>query len=316
MDEVELIRRHAPQVAPPDTAQRRRARLALIAAATVRGRRFFWPLTRPRRTVLVALVIALVAIGLARAPFLLTPADPAAVAALQQAATVAAGGEALVIGDGYLYTKTDALWRFGGGHFQYLRPLVREDWVAADGSGRIREAVGELIFLSEADREAFLAGGFRVYALNEDFGPGGLEPQFDNASLPTQVDALREAVRQRAAASHPWPRTDAQMFVIIGDLLRDPLTPPAVRAALYQVAAGLPGIELLGETTDRIGRPGMAVAMTMHQLQEVIVFDPTTSELLEERTVGLEPYGDTPAPIMWGYATYLEAKIVSEMPAE
>jgi hypothetical protein len=316
MDEVELIRRHAPQVAPPDTGQKRRARLALIAAATVRGRRFSWPLARPRRTVLFALVIALVAIGLARAPFLLTPADPAAVAALQQAATVAAGGEALVIGDGYLYTKRDALWRFqGGDKFMYLRPVLREDWVAADGSGRIREAVGELIFLSEADRKAFLAGGFTVYALNEDFGRGELEPGYDVASFPTDVDGMREVVRHLTVPSDSRP-FEAQMFLTIGDLLRDPLTPPAVRAGLYQVAAGLPGIELLGETTDRIGRPGMAVAMTMHQLQEVIVFDPTTSELLEERTVGLEPYGDTPAPITWGYTTYLEAKIVSEMPAE
>lgn len=288
-----------------------------MAAAATPGRRFTWPLARQRRTVLAAFVVALVVIGLARWPFSFLPPDPAAAAALHQAATVAADSEALVIGDGYLYTRTDALWKFqGGDKFMYLRPLVREFWMAADGSGRIRETVEEPIFLSDSDREAWLAGGFDVFAINEDFGPGGLEPQFDNAALPIQVEALREAVRQLAAASHPWPRTDAQMFVVIGDLLRDPLTPPDVRAALYEVAASLPGIELLGETTDRMGRPGIAVAMTANQLREIIIFDPATSALLEERTVGLEPYGNTAAPITWSYSTYLDSKVVAELPGE
>ena len=37
------------------------------------------------------------------------------------------------------------------------------------------------------------------------------------------------------------------MFVTIGELLRHPFTPPVARAALYEVAASLPGSELLGE---------------------------------------------------------------------
>jgi len=322
MDEIELIRRHAPQVTPPEAERKRQARFALMTAAAAPRRRFAWRVARPRRRVLAALVVAVVAIGVARGPIpFLSTADLAAAAALRQAATVAADAEALVIGEGYIYTKIEALWGFYAADWMYLRPLVREDWVAADGSGRIRENVGELIFLSEADREAWEAGNLTPYALNEDFGPGGLEPQLANASLPTDVDLLREEVRERAAASHPWPRTDSQMFVVIGDLLRDPLTPPAVRAALFEVAADLPGIELLGETTDRIGRPGVAVAMTAFPFtpfhrQQIIIFDPATSVLLEERTVGLWPYGDTPAPITWGYATYLEATVVAELPAE
>ena len=323
MDDVELIRRHAPQVAPPNAERKMRARHALMAAAAVAPkRRTPWSAAPARRTAVLAVVLATVAVVVARGPFsLLAGADPAAAAALRHAATVAAHGEALSLEDGYLYTKKEALWGFYAADWMYLRPLVREDWVAADGSGRIRENVGELIFLSEADREAWEAGNLTPYALNEDFGPGGLEPQLANASLPTDVDLLREEVRERAAASHPWPRTDSQMFVVIGDLLRDPLTPPEVRAALFQVAAGLPGIELLGEMDDRIGRPGVAVAMTAFPFtpfhrQQIIIFDPATSVLLEERTVGLWPYGDTPAPITWGYATYLEATVVAELPAE
>jgi hypothetical protein len=251
----------------------------------------------------------------------MSAADPAAAAALRQAASVAAQAEPLRLEDGYVYTKIEALWGFYTMDWMYLRPLVREDWIAADGSGRIRENVGEPIFLSEADRAAFEASGSTPFALNEDFGPGGLEPQLANALLPTDVDLLREEVRQRAEASHPWPRTDSQMFVVIRDLLRAPLTPPDVRAALFEVAAGLPGIELLGEMDDRVGRPGVAVAMTAFPFtpwhrQEIVIFDPATSVLLEERSVGLASYGDTPAPFLWGYATYLETEIVSKLPAE
>jgi hypothetical protein len=322
MDDVELIRSHAPQAAAPDAERKSQARHALLAAAVAPKRRVHWPAAPARRTAVLAFILATVAVVVVRGPVpFLSGADPAVAAALRQAATVAAQAEALSLEDGYLYTRTEALWGFQAAEWMYLRPLVREDWVAADGSGRIRETLGELIFLSEADREAWEAGDFTPYALNEDFGPGGLEPQFANASLPTDVDLLREEVRQRAAASHPWPRTDSQMFVVIGDLLRDPLTPPAVRAALFEVAAGLPGIKLLGEMADRIGRPGVAVAMTEFPFtpwhrQEIIIFDPATSVLLEERTVALASYGDTPAPFLWGYATYLEAGIVQELPAE
>lgn len=50
--------------------------------------------------------------------------------------------------------------------------------------------------------------------------------------------------------------------------------------------------------------------------QQIIIFDPATSALLEERTVSLAPYWDTRAPFLWGYATYLETEIVPELPAE
>ncbi|MGH2626352.1 MAG: CU044_5270 family protein [Anaerolineales bacterium] len=321
MDDLELIRSLAPQVAAPDAERKSQARQALIATAGAPRRRA-WPAAPARRTTVLAVILAVVAVVVVRWPVpFLSGADPAAAAALRQAATVAAQAGALSLGDGYVYTKTEAMWGFQAADWMYLRPLVREFWMAADGSGRIRETVGELIFLSEADREAWEAGNFTPYALNEDFGPGGLEPQLANASLPTDVDLLREEVRERAAASHPWPRTDSQMFVVIRDLLRDPLTPPDVRAALFEVAAGLPGIELLGEMDDRVGRTGVAVAITAFPFtpwhrQEIVIFDPATSVLLEERSVSLAPYGDTAPPFLWGYATYLEATIVPELPAD
>jgi hypothetical protein len=73
---------------------------------------------------------------------------------------------------------------------------------------------------------------------------------------------------------------------------------PALRAALYQVAASLPGVEYLGPTTDRLGRHGVAVALSHGDAgharsRDVMVFDPTTGLLLqtEERAVDPAQFG-------------------------
>lgn len=50
--------------------------------------------------------------------------------------------------------------------------------------------------------------------------------------------------------------------------------------------------------------------------QEVIIFDPASSALIEERTIWHLPYGDQLPPILWGRATYLESAIVPELPAD
>ena len=321
MDELDLLRRTRPRTPEPSEEQKDRARVALAKRAATSRRRSAWTLTRPRRAALVALAVALLAIGLARGPLgLVFPADPAAAAAFQQAARAAALAEPLDVGDGYVYTKIDAMWAFTSDKFTYLRPLVRDFWLAADGSGRIRETSGEPIFLSEAERDVFVAGGYQVFGVNEDFGPGDGLPHmipglFGVESLPNDVDAVRDMVRGAAEETHPWG-VDAQMFVVIRDLLRDPFTPPETRGVLFEVAASLPAMEFRGEATDRVGRRGVEVAMTSWFQREIVVFDPVTSALLEERTERLLPYGDQWPPITWGYATYLESAVVPALPSE
>jgi hypothetical protein len=313
MDEVDLIRELAPAVAPPDSARKDQARASLHGAMSARRRR--WPSFRPRRAVVLALATGFLALALARGPFFWTlTADPAATAALEDAATVAAQApRPLEIGDGFVYTKTDALWAFSSAEWTYLRPLVREFWIAADGSGRIRESVEEPIFLSEGERQTWLAGNFDVSAINEDFGPGELSSGYP--PLPADVEELRDIVRELAEGSQRRP-IELGMFVYIGDFLRDPLTPPDVRAGLFGVAATLPGIELLGPMRDEVGRAGIAVAMSDWFHQEIIIFDPESSALLEERTIRHVPYGDTFPPIVWSRSTYLESAVVPELPAE
>ena len=321
MDELDLLRRVRPRTSEPSRDRKHRARLALAERAAARPRRFPWTLARPRRAALVALAVALLAVGFARGPLaFIIPADPAAAAAFQQAARAAALAEPLDVGDGYVYQKIDAMWALSSDRFTYLRPLVREFWMAADGSGRIRETSGEPIFLSDAERDVFVAGGYQVFSVNEDLAAGDGLPRmipalFGVESLPNDVDAVRDMVRGAAEKTHPWG-VDAQMFVVIRDLLRDPFTPPETRAVLFEVAADLPGMDFRGEATDRVGRQGVEVAMTSWFQREIVVFDPLTSALLEERTERLLPHGDQWPPILWGYATYLESAVVPALPAE
>lgn len=137
--------------------------------------------------------------------------------------------------------------------------------------------------------------------------------------LPTDPTALRQLIDQRAAAN--GGPTDYERFTIVGDLLRETVAAPQVRAALYRVAAGLGGVQLIGSMTDRAGRTGTAVAMTNDQSsrgleRRVLIFDPGTSMLLEEQDVLLHQVDwlDADPPIVIGYATYLVSDIVQTIP--
>jgi hypothetical protein len=111
------------------------------------------------------------------------------------------------------------------------------------------------------------------------------------------------------------------MFVLVGDDLRETAASPAQRAALYEVAARIPGVELVGRVTDSAGRPGIAVAMTdtSSRSRQVLIFDPTTSQLLaEEQTVVAGNEFGWPSGTVMGRTTYLEHAVVgsnTEVPA-
>src|SRR5439155_2581095 len=84
------------------------------------------------------------------------------------------------------------------------------------------------------------------------------------------------------------PDGDWETFSIIGDLLRETSVPPVVRGALYEVAADLPGVELVGRVEDASGRPGVAVAYTHDGIRQEFIFDPNTAALLGENDVLVE----------------------------
>ena len=219
-------------------------------------------------------------------------ASPAAAEALQLVAIRAArlAPERVPEPGEYLYAESWAsatsLYVTGSDvpNFFFETTTKRSSWISPDGSGRIIE-VTAVDFPSEGDRAAWRdAGAPRLQddlSSDETFGRGELS-YFDTDELPEDPGELRSWIEARTGGD-AW-----RTFSMVGDLLRYTSTPPAVRAALYLVAADLDGVELVGETTDAAGRSGVGVAFTHAGLRHELIFDPRTAELLGEEDVLVE----------------------------
>jgi len=195
-----------------------------------------------------------------------------------------------------------------------LIPWSRESWIGPTG-GRMRQVPGRPTFVTDRDRELWIADGRPSFT-----GPTAADwtplPAAKPLDLPTDPDALYRQLRRETTSY--GDRQDAEMFVLVGDALRETNASPAQRAALYAVAARIPGVQLLGRVTDAAGRPGIAVAKDddVNHIRSTLVFDPQTSVLLaeEESTLAGNSFGyaaGTPVDA----ATYLVTAIVGSLDA-
>ncbi len=256
---------------------------------------------RPSRRTAVGIAAAGLAIAIAL-PIALPGggtggAEPVAAAVLYKVALRAARqAPDPVPGPGqFLYTKSESfsthLYVVGDGTtFLFQQPSSRESWIAPDGSGRLLGISGAVTFPTEEDRATWVAAGspdlYENLTEDELFDPGELLFA-DFVDLPTDPEELLDVIERREVIG--GPSGDWETFAIIGDLLRETSLQPKVRAALYQVAAELPGVELVGRVQDGEGRSGVAVAYTRRNsdapFRHELIFDPTTAELLGENEV-------------------------------
>ena len=99
-------------------------------------------------------------------------------------------------------------------------------------------------------------------------------------SLPSDPRVLLDRIRRlKTGGLSP----DAVAFGTIGDLIRESAMPPRVGAALYRAAALIPGVTVIRTATDAIGRPGVAVSLSVRGDQQEWIFDRHTYLLLGER---------------------------------
>ena len=136
------------------------------------------------------------------------------------------------------------------------------------------------------------------------------------SKLPTGTAELKRLIESRAIEG--GPPGDAETFTIVIDLLRETYAPPAVRAALYTIAAELPGVQLLGTADDHLGRPGTAVAYLSNGLNHEVIFDPRTSALLGEQTIVTDPSlvePQRPAGTVLDWTSYLNSSVVDSTTA-
>jgi hypothetical protein len=176
--------------------------------------------------------------------------------------------------------------------FAFRTTDTQQDWVSPDGSGRQRlEVDGPARFLTPQDRAAWLTSGKPVLAAPSTDGtyPAGGYPagnQLDPSGLPTEpAELLRAIVRKFEGGRFSVEQT----FTTVGTLLQDSGS-PSLRGALYRVVEHLPRVQLLGRRSDVVGRKGIAVGVTDAQgVRDELLFDPTTSDVLEEALVQAAP---------------------------
>ncbi|MFD6725488.1 CU044_5270 family protein [Streptomyces sp. NPDC060131] len=100
-------------------------------------------------------------------------------------------------------------------------------------------------------------------------------------ALPTEPEALRAELLGDAAG----PEAEQDLFNGIDALLSNAPAGPRLRAALYEVLAGIPDVRLAGDVKDSAGRDGTAVELTRGHGSSRLIIDPRTARLLEATSV-------------------------------
>jgi hypothetical protein len=196
---------------------------------------------------------------------------------------------------------------------------VKQDWVRTNGTGRERiVALAAPRFLTSRDQALARAHNAQPSPLPSVDGVYHQRGIYyaNPVGLPTEPDALLRAIERRF--DHGRPTTE-QTFAAIGQLLLDSSS-PALRAALYRLIAAQPGVQLLGAETDPVGHRGVAVGLTdvITGIRSVIVFDPRTSDVLEEAIVQAAKARRgplTPVGTPLGYTVFIRRGVVNRIDA-
>jgi len=200
---------------------------------------------------------------------------------LDALAAVAAGRPptSLVPGPGqYLYVLDIELKGAppGGGASMPCGSVIRQEWLASDGSGR---QVG--YSPGCGGNENRFAQSWKKIGNAIDFNYLAWQ------GLPTQPAALEAAIVQRFEGGKA---NNAITFLLATGVLNF-TAPPAVRSALFKMLATMPGVHYLGKVTDPLGRTGDTIALNQYAIHSqyakhlgnlVVIFDPKTSQVLDE----------------------------------
>ncbi|MBO3751307.1 CU044_5270 family protein [Streptosporangiaceae bacterium NEAU-GS5] len=304
-DEIELVARARPEVAPysPDARRAARARLA-------------WD--RPRRSLTVPLAFSGALVTAAAGAVIVAqlpdkqPAEPtvstSTVVALpttvsKMSAEEVLGRAAKATGteldprpDQFIQVSSETMYgafRFGDGdqETRYLYRTKRTIWQSADGTkdGSLKiehltpKAYPGWPIPPQANEEAGKTEMMRLPACTNS-GVARTDYEFLK-TLPTGTKAMREFLYNRYDAGKEPGRADSEAWTAMGDLLRETYVPAEQRAALFRAAATIPGVIVTENEEDAAGRKGIGVGLVSAGVREDIIIDPTTYEYLGERGV-------------------------------
>jgi hypothetical protein len=323
LDELERVRAlGSDEPGPSDlTIEGARAELlrAISEAATARRVPTRLAARQRRRRIALAVAVTAAVVAIAGALGATTASNPqtALAAAMDRLARIAANQAWTgVPGPGqYMYTQsvgtTESDTMAKGNECQVAQSDHRQIWIATNGAGAISETLDHSRFTSRADQAICVQMGItdpssQNSSGSNSFPPGGLSfPVHNWHDLSTDPAQLLSQLRTLDGG----PATAAEDFVHIGDFLRETDAPPAIRAALYNAAALIPGAKLMGPQTDPVSRPGLGVAFVDRQgdLRSELIFDQRTAKLLAE-----EYFGPDGKLVYW--TAYLRSEIVTGHP--
>ena len=271
------------------------------SAASQRGRRHGTRVRIVAGVGLVSVVATLVALVVLDSPGAPTNAAAAALTKLARVAADQPASSPVPAGE-YVYSASVGVELISQVHeqqpssstrqtFSVVAPVTRQVWIAANGSGRLVQTYGTPRFLTPADRAAWIVDG-KPAVLQPSSNVNSLEAKGalsgpSLAGLPTDPKLLLADIEARKVEDAP--SGESYTFKIVGDLLQETDASPALRAALYHVAAEIPGVTFVGTVSDPVGRSGIAVAYTSGGERHELIFDPRTSALLSEETVVTNP---------------------------
>jgi len=234
----------------------------------------------------------------------------------------AAGPDLTVGADQYAYEKT-VTYSYGPegdgqGWPLYVDQFTSRTWYRADGSGR-SATVDANNFFTDADRQTYIRQmGHNppdVAPSDKAYGPGDYPTDTGDLSyLSTDPATLLTQLQDRSAptgrspeplmsASPGQPSTDtlSVWFAIQHLLTFGPNASPALKAALFEVAEQLPGVDVVQGSTDPVGRTGVLLRVQVQGTQEEYWFDPTSEQLLASRsTVETDAYAQYPKGTVTG----------------
>jgi hypothetical protein len=308
MDELDLLRCLRADLPPAPHAARAAARARLLRAPAPRRR-------APRAVLAIGATVAAAAGAVAVVSGLdeghVAPM-PAAARALQRAAEIAERrtGPGVPRDDQFFYVASEGTemttTETHRQSFSFLTTGRREIWLSVDRTGKLLEQqIGGRRWLTPVDRRRWIAvGSPRLGERSADIDMGAIhqynlgEEALSSAELRAYDPTPQQLFdRLRVHLGDKGQSPDGEVFVEIADALRESPQTPRLRATLYRALALVPGVQLLGHVRDRLGRAAIGVAFTERTgLRHELLFDPQTSEILNERQVVTKRLGELTVP--------------------
>ncbi|MFC4059427.1 CU044_5270 family protein [Planomonospora corallina] len=310
-DEIQLVTRIRPDAAPYDPEAKAAARRGLTAAAASRrAARPRW--LRPRTMVpagalaAAAAVLAVVAVPGGEAPrgperqaVVASPrVVPVSASEVLGRAARAARTDLAPRDDQFIRVESETMYgafgdmdaaSSGRGETRHLYRTRRVIWKSVDGtregSLRIEHLEPKAYPGWPIPQDAYEAvGTVDVHRLPVCEIPGHERTDYATLKkLPTDAAGMRAHLY---TGNRGGNSRDEGAWGEVGDMLRETYMPAAQRAALFEAAATIPGVEIVGDAQDAAGRTGIAVGRVGPDgVRQDLVFHPETYELLGERGV-------------------------------